>query len=113
MAQTDEAAAERAAREIQEARNQANEAAEAFFQAESDLDVLQDEVGGLERETDQLQAIVDRLRRDVESVAVSRFISSGASGIPLLTGIQAPQDQVQAEVFVDVVTNSCADVLDA
>ena len=113
MAQTDEAAAERAAREIQEARNQANEAAEAFFQAESDLDVLQDEVAGLERETDQLQAIVDRLRRDVESVAVSRFISSGASGIPLLTGIQAPQDQVQAEVFVDVLTNSGADVLDA
>ncbi len=113
MAQTDEAAAERAAREIQEARNQANEAAEAFFQAESDLDVLRDEVAGLERETDQLQAIVDRLRRDVESVAVSRFISSGASGIPLLTGIQAPQDQVQAEVFVDVLTNSGADVLDA
>jgi len=113
MAQTDEAAAERAAREIQEARNQANEAAEAFFQAESDLDVLRDEVAGLERETDQLQAIVDRLRRDVESVAVSRFISSGASGIPLLTGIQAPQDQVQAEVFVDVLTNSSADVLDA
>jgi len=113
MAQTDEAAAERAAREIQEARNQANEAAEAFFQAESDLDVLRDEVAGLERETDQLQTIVDRLRRDVESVAVSRFISSGASGIPLLTGIQAPQDQVQAEVFVDVLTNSGADVLDA
>jgi murein DD-endopeptidase MepM/ murein hydrolase activator NlpD len=113
IAQTDEAAAERAAREIQDARDQANEAAEAFFEAESDLDVLQDEVGRLERDTVQLQAVVDRLRRDVESVAVSRFVSSGASGIPLLTGIQAPQDQVQAEVFVDVLTNSGGDALDA
>jgi hypothetical protein len=113
IAQSDEAAAERAARQIQEARNRANEAAEAFFKAESDLDVLRGEVKGLEQETDQLQAVVDRLRRDVESVAVSRFISSGASGIPLLTGIQAPQDQVQAEVFVDVMTNSGADLLDA
>ena len=74
---------------------------------------MRGEVEGLERETDQLQSVVDRLRRDVESVAVSRFISSGASGIPLLTGIQAPQDQVQAEVFVDVMTNSGADLLDA
>jgi murein DD-endopeptidase MepM/ murein hydrolase activator NlpD len=113
IAQTDEAAAERAAREIQEARNEANEAAEAFFQAESDLDVLKDEVGRLERDTDQLQAVVDRLRRDVESVAVARFVSSGVSGIPLLTGIQAPQDQVQAEVFVEVLTNSGGDALDA
>jgi murein DD-endopeptidase MepM/ murein hydrolase activator NlpD len=113
IAQSDEAAAERAAREIQEARNRANEAAEAFFQAESDLDVLQDEVERLERDSVQLQAVVDRLRRDVESVAVSRFVSSGASGIPLLTGIQAPQDQVQAEVFVDVLTNSGSDALDA
>ena len=113
IAQSDEAAAERAARQIQEARNRANEAAEAFFQAESELDVLRGEVEGLERETDQLQTVVDRLRRNVESVAVSRFISSGVSGIPLLTGIQAPQDQVQAEVFVDVMTNSGADLLDA
>ena len=66
IAQSDEAAAERAARQIQEARNRANEAAEAFFQAESELDVLRGEVEGLERETDQLQTVVDRLRRNVE-----------------------------------------------
>lgn len=113
IAQTDEAAAERAAREIQEARERANEAAEAFFQAESDLDVLQTDVERLERDTQTLQDTVDRLRRDVEAVAVARFISTGATGIPLLTGIQAPQDQVQAEVFVDVLTSSGNDALDA
>ena len=113
VAQSDEAAAERAAREIQEAREQANAAAEAFFEAESDLDVLELDVERLELETEVLQATVDRLRRDVESVAVSRFMSSGATGIPLLTGIQAPQDQVQAEVFVEVLTSSGSDALDA
>lgn len=113
VAQSDDAAAERAAREIQEARERANGAADAFFQAESDLDVLSLDVERLELDTQVLQDRVDRLRRDVEAVAVSRFMSSGATGIPLLTGIQAPQDQVQAEVFVEVLTNSGSDALDA
>jgi murein DD-endopeptidase MepM/ murein hydrolase activator NlpD len=55
---------------------------------------------------------VERLRRDVESVAVARFASSGSNGIPLLTGLQAPKDQVQAEVFVGVVTNAGGNALD-
>ena len=113
VAQSDDAAAERAAREIQDARDRANEAAEAFFEAESDLDVLNQEVERLELETEVLQATVDRLRRDVESVAVARFMSSGSTGIPLLTGIRAPQDEVQAEVFVEVLTSSGSDALDA
>ena len=112
VAQTDEEAAKRAAREIQDARDRANAAADAYFSAESDLELLEDELLGLQRESVQLQATVDRLRRDVESVAVARFISSGTVGIPLLTGPQAPQDQVQAEVFVDVLNNSGTDVLD-
>jgi hypothetical protein len=98
--------AERAAREIQAAREQANAAADAYFQAESDLEVLEDDLIRLELAGERLQASVDLLRRDVESVAVAQFVSAGAAGIPLLTGISAPQDQVQADVFVDVLTNS-------
>lgn len=108
----DETDAERAVREIQAAREQANAAADAYFQAESDLEVLEDDLIRLELEGERLQATVDSLRRDVESVAVARFVSSGATGIPLLTGLQAPQDQVQAEVFVDVLTNTGSDTLD-
>jgi murein DD-endopeptidase MepM/ murein hydrolase activator NlpD len=111
-ASADETDAERAAREIQAAREQANAAADAYFQAESDLEVLEDDLIALELEGDRLQASVDRLRRDVESVAIARFVSSGVTGIPLLTGIQAPQDQVQAEVFVDVLTNTGSEILD-
>lgn len=113
LAQTDDDAAERAAKEIQAARDRANAAAEAYFQAESDLDTLQVELEQLEAEAVLLQATVDRLQRDVEAAAVARFVSSGLSGIPLLTGVRAPQDEVQAGVFIDVLTNSGSDALDA
>lgn len=111
-ASADETDAEQVAREIQAAREQANAAADAYFRAESDLEVLEDDLIGLELKGERLQAAVDLLRRDVESVAVARFVNSGVTGIPLLTGIQAPQDQVQAEVFVDVLTNTGSDILD-
>jgi peptidoglycan LD-endopeptidase LytH len=107
-----ETPAEQAAREIQEARDRANAAAEAFFAAESTLDLLEEELIGLEREEEVLQEEVTALRREVESVALSRFVASGTSGIPLLTEVSAPQDQIQAEVFVDVLTNTGADVID-
>jgi murein DD-endopeptidase MepM/ murein hydrolase activator NlpD len=105
-AQTSDDAARQAAREIQAARDRANAAAEAYFQAQSDLEVLEDEAIGMERRTDALAERVEKLRRDVQSLAVARFATSGAEGIPLLTGLQAPKDQVQADVLVDVVTNA-------
>ncbi|MGI9645301.1 MAG: peptidoglycan DD-metalloendopeptidase family protein [Ilumatobacteraceae bacterium] len=111
-AQTSEERAEQAAREIQAARDRANAAADAFFRAQSDLELLQDDAERLAREAEQLQEVVDELQRDVEGIALARFVSSGSSGIPLLTGVQAPQDQVQAQVFYDVMTNSGSNTLD-
>ena len=111
-AQTSDEAAKQAAREIQAARDSANAAAAAFLQAQSDLEVLQDQAKGLEGEETVLQERVDRLRRDVESLAVARFATSGSKGIPLLTGLQAPKDQVQADVLADVVTDAGSSSLD-
>ncbi len=111
-AQTTDEAAREAAREIQAARDRANAAAEAYFQAQSDLEVLEDEAVGMQRRADELEQRVDKLRRDVQSVAVARFATSGAEGIPLLTGLQAPKDQVQADVLVDVVTNAGSSSID-
>lgn len=107
-----ETPAERAAREIQDARDRANEAAEAYFDAESDLDLLQDDLADLEIEEAELQATVDNLREEVEIIALGRYVDSGTEGIPLLTDVTEPQDRVQAEVYVDVLTNSGADTLD-
>ena len=111
-AQTSDDAAREAAREIQAARDRANAAAEAYFQAQSDLEVLEDEAAGMERRAEALEERVEKLRRDVQAVAVARFATSGAEGIPLLTGLQAPKDQVQADVLVDVVTNAGTSSID-
>ena len=111
-AQTSDDAARQAAREIQAARDRANAAAEAYFQAQSDLEVLEDEAVGMQRRAESLEARVDQLRRDVQAVAVARFATSGANGIPLLTGMQAPKDQVQADVLVSVVTNAGSSSID-
>lgn len=107
-----ETPAEQAAREIQDARDQANAAADAYFEAESVLQQLEDDLEGLQLEETRLQVTVDELRAQVEVVALSRYIASGTQGIPLLTDVTAPQDQVQAEVFTDVLTNTGADALD-
>ncbi|MGB3734584.1 MAG: peptidoglycan DD-metalloendopeptidase family protein [Ilumatobacter sp.] len=107
-----ESPADKAAREIQEARDQANAAADAFFQAESDLEQLEDDLAGLVVEEAQLQVTVDDLRSQVEVVALSRYIASGTEGIPLLTNVSEPQDQIQADVFAEVLTNTGADTLD-
>ncbi|MFK7918253.1 MAG: peptidoglycan DD-metalloendopeptidase family protein [Ilumatobacter sp.] len=107
-----ETPAERAAREIQEARDQANNAADAYFEAESVLQQLEDDLAAKQLEEAQLQITVDELRAQVEVVALARYISSGTQGIPLLTDVTAPQDQVQAEVFTDVLTSTGADTLD-
>ena len=111
-AQSSDDAAQQAAREIQAARDRANAAADAYFQAQSDLEVLEDDAAGMEREAEVLEERVDKLRSDVQSLAVARFATSGAEGIPLLTGLQAPKDQVQAEVLVDVVTNAGSSSID-
>jgi murein DD-endopeptidase MepM/ murein hydrolase activator NlpD len=111
-AQTSDDAAREAAREIQAARDRANAAAEAYFQAQSDLEVLEDDAEGMERRAEALEERVEKLRRDVQAVAIARFATSGAEGIPLLTGLQAPKDQVQADVLVDVVTNAGTSSID-
>lgn len=111
-AQTSDDAAREAAREIQAARDRANAAAEAYLQAQSDLEVLEDEAAGMQRRAETLEERVEKLRRDVQAVAVARFATSGAQGIPLLTGLQAPKDQVQADVLVDVVTNAGTSSID-
>ncbi|MET0577608.1 MAG: hypothetical protein ABW122_03045, partial [Ilumatobacteraceae bacterium] len=111
-AQTDEDAAAQAAREIAAARDRANQAAADYFAAQSELETLGDEATRLAAENAQLQQEVDALRTTVEQVAVNRFVASGSSGIPLLTGYRLPSEQLQADVLVNVVTESSADAMD-
>ncbi len=111
-ADTDKDAAARAAAEIAAAKERANEAAAAYFDALSELDQLEDEAARLEKQSDKLEQEVAALRKQVEHVAVNRFVSSGSAGIPLLTGVREPAEQLQTEVLVSVVTDSSAEAMD-
>lgn len=111
-AQTDRDAAERAAREIAAARERANEAADAYFRAQSELEQLEDEAARLDDEQAELRATVDALRTQVEQVAVNRFMSTGGAGIPILTGYQQPNDRLQAEALTSVINETSAEALD-
>jgi murein DD-endopeptidase MepM/ murein hydrolase activator NlpD len=111
-AQTDDDAAQQAAREIAAARDRANQAAEDFFAAESRLELLLLEQERLQLELADLADEVSELKRKVEYVAVTRFVSSGASGIPILTDLRAPTEQLHGHVLATVVAESGATTLD-
>ncbi len=108
----DQEAAERAANEIAAARERANQAAEDFFAAESRRDLLQLEQDRLRVELKQLEANVADLKQAVELVAINRFVASGASGIPILTDLRGPTEQLHGAVLAQVVSESGATSLD-
>src|SRR5690606_2787145 len=108
----DQEAAERAAREISAARQRANDAAEKFFAAESRLGLLELEQERLVLEVDELARTVAELKAAVELVAINRFVASGASGIPILTDLRGPTEQLHGGVLAEVVAESGATSLD-
>ncbi len=112
FAQTDDDAAQRAAREIAAARERANQAAEDYFDAESALELLEVEEERLRLELRTLTEEVADLKRAVEFVAVNRFVASGASGIPILTDLRQPTEQLHGDVLATVVAESGATTLD-
>ncbi len=105
-------AAQQAAREIQAARDRANQAAAEYSKAQFELEDLEERAAALAAQQAQLEDEVETLRTTVEQVAVNRFVASGTSGIPLLTGYRQPAEQLQADVLVNVVTESSADAMD-
>jgi murein DD-endopeptidase MepM/ murein hydrolase activator NlpD len=111
-ADTDKDAAARAAAEISAAKERANEAAAAYSDALSELDQLEVEAARLDKKSRELEQEVAALRKQVEHVAVNRFVSSGSAGIPLLSGVREPAEQLQTEVLVSVVTDSSAEAMD-
>ena len=103
---TNDSAARRAAIEIQEARDRANRAADAMFEAESRLDSLSLELADTEREMVAQQVAVDTLRADLSAVAVRRFTGGGVDTNPLLTDIGAATDDGTAAVFIGAATGA-------
>lgn len=111
-ADSSDAAAQKAAAEIQAARDRANAAADAAFAAESALDALSIEVTNTEIELADLEARAGSLQSGVEEVAVQRFVSGGGGGIPLLSGLDGPSAQAQANVLLEIVSDTSQSTLD-
>jgi peptidoglycan LD-endopeptidase LytH len=111
-AQPDEGAAQQAAHEIAAAQDRANEAAKQWSLAEAELGTLQDEAAQLGQDRTALQAQVATLRTAVERAAAERFMSSGNGGIPILTGYQAPLDQLSAAELGRVAAGTSDDAFD-
>ncbi|MDQ3178718.1 MAG: hypothetical protein M3Q72_14440, partial [Actinomycetota bacterium] len=105
--------AERAAREIEEAQQRANDAAEAYFDAESELDGLEVEAQRLADRREQLVVKVGRLERRADEVAVDQFTSVGSRGIPLLTGPREGNERAQAAFYSSIALNRSSEDLDA
>ncbi|MGB8860703.1 MAG: hypothetical protein WCC60_15700 [Ilumatobacteraceae bacterium] len=112
VARADDTAAEQAAREIADAREQANAAADAYFQAESELDSLSIQGQTLEAEVADLQTQVAALQERVQQVAVNRFTHSDSSTSPLLNGFASPEEQMQVAALSEVITDTSAQDFD-
>lgn len=111
-AQDGDSAAERAAREIAAARERANAAADAMFRAQSELDQLAVQQEQTRAEVERLEAQISELRRNVEQVAINRFVVGSGGGVPLLSGFEGPNSQAQADVLISIVTDTSRAALD-
>jgi murein DD-endopeptidase MepM/ murein hydrolase activator NlpD len=112
LAQQSETPAEKAAREIQAARDRANAAAQAMFDAESEFDTLTVEIAESEAELAVIEAEAAEMRAGLQDGAVHNFVSGGTGSFPFLIDLDATSDELAADVFVDVAYGNAAVELD-
>jgi peptidoglycan LD-endopeptidase LytH len=112
LAQQSETPAEKAAREIQAARDRANEAAQAMFDAESEFDTLTVDIANAEAELAVIEAEAAEMRSGLQDGALFNFVNSGSDAFPLLIDLDATNDELAADVFVDVAHGHAAVDLD-
>jgi len=101
-----------AAREIADARERANAAAQVYFDQQSVVDELDTEQAQLSTQIAAAQQLVDELESKADEVAVTRYVNSGSAGLPLLDSFRSVDDQVQMQALIDVVAAGSADDFD-
>jgi murein DD-endopeptidase MepM/ murein hydrolase activator NlpD len=111
-AQDGDAAAQQAAREIQAARDRAGAAAQAMFDAESEIDQLSTELDATAARLAELEGQESALRRTLEQAAVRRFTAAGNQGIVLLDGVELATDSRVAGALFAAANGSSTAQLD-
>ncbi|NNF65243.1 MAG: peptidoglycan DD-metalloendopeptidase family protein [Acidimicrobiia bacterium] len=105
-------AAKQAAADIQAARDRANAASQAMFDAESRIDGLDI---SLDAATDQLMALeteASAMRQGLEAQAVRRFVNSGTNDFALLIDFDHINDGLSADVLSAVSRETASFDLD-
>lgn len=93
-------AAKQAAADIQAARDRANAASQAMFDAESDIDGLDLDIAAAEVELAALEAQAADMQRGLEDQAVRSFVGAGTgSEFPLLINLDEINDGLTADVM--------------
>jgi murein DD-endopeptidase MepM/ murein hydrolase activator NlpD len=105
-------ATEQAARDIADARERANSAADRYFEAVSMLDQLAVDEQNLQADISTLTEQVDALQARVQDIAVSRFTRSSATSSPLLNGFSTPEEQMQVAALSAVIYDTSEDDFD-
>ncbi len=98
--------AEKAAQEIQAARDRADAAAQALFDTESEIDRLEIEIGETEDRLEEIEAEVDAARSGLEQQAIRSFVGAGGSNMPLLIDVADTNDNLTAEVYSSIATEN-------
>jgi murein DD-endopeptidase MepM/ murein hydrolase activator NlpD len=96
VANAQDPAAVRAAQEIQAARDRADAAAQAMWEAQSRLDTLEVEIADAERELAAVEAQANSMRSSLQQDAQRSFVNSGTS-MPLLVDL----DEANADITAD------------
>jgi len=105
-------AAKQAAREIQAARDRANAAAQAVFDAASNIDTLTIEIADAEVELAAVEAESDEMRAALEESAIRRFTRSGGSDFILLGDFDDANNDLTTEVLASVTQDTATVELD-
>jgi murein DD-endopeptidase MepM/ murein hydrolase activator NlpD len=92
-------AAKRAAEDIQNARDRANAASQAMFDAESRIDSLAIEITAAEKHLGELEAEANEMQAGLEEQAVRSFMNAGASDFSLFLDFEGINDSLSAEVM--------------
>jgi murein DD-endopeptidase MepM/ murein hydrolase activator NlpD len=104
--------ADRAAQEIQDTRDRANLAAQAMFDAESDLDVLTIKLAETEQRLSALEADAAELRASLEIAAIHQFVGSGNQGLLIFDDLGGVNDRQTAHVLGSIAQGTGAVEID-
>ncbi|MGK0274980.1 MAG: murein DD-endopeptidase MepM/ murein hydrolase activator NlpD [Ilumatobacter sp.] len=104
--------AKQAAREIQAARDRANAAAQAMFDAESAIDTLTIEIAQTEAELAAVEQEANEMQTSLEASAIRRFTQSGGSSFLLLGDLSDATNKLTADVLAAVTIETANVELD-